>query len=260
MNGKKLLVPIVMLLAMVTPALAMSVEYFPSYQQYKPQYAWNWITGVNIDDSSAGYGFDLNEADTRSIAMYNPDYNNKYWWVYVSMLNPSLNTTDQIEPNPPTVYNVTVSCVGSGGTWNLINEENSTWSSGYVLWRLAWNVEQNIPLASADYSPTGQDLYTKQTICSFAVANNSLPSGNFLTFRIWAENPDLSAQCGEDDAQAFIISATLGIIDMNYQVWLMIYNLFIIAIILIAVFGIPIALIRLVRKLLDELEGKKKVF
>jgi len=258
--NKKIIIPIIMLMAMVSPALAMSVEYFPNYQQYKPQYAWDWITGVNVDDSSAGFGFALGDDSSESIGLYNPDYQNQNWWVYVSMLNSSITTYPQTEPEPPTVFNVTVQCGGSGGKWNLIKETNNTWDSGYALWRLSWDTEENLPLAYEGFSPTGEDLYAKTRDCYFAVENNTLPSGTFLNFFVWAENPDLSAQCGEDEAQEFIISATLGIIDMNYQIWLMVYNLFIIAIILLAVFGIPIALIRLVRKLLDELEGKKKVF
>jgi hypothetical protein len=77
---------------------------------------------------------------------------------------------------------------------------------------------------------------------------------------VWAQNPSKAAICSIDSSVQYIQSAATAIIDINLQIWQMLFQIFSIIVILGAIFGIPLLVFKLIKWLMDELKGKKKVF
>lgn len=248
---------------------AMSVEQIADYQSYKPL-GWNVYTGVEIDDSTAGFTVNLGGGTNHTLIYLNsPDGTTAQWWVYVRMINSSVSTATQIEPSPPSIR-FWLQCGVSGTTYNLSTAlPNSTWNSGYALFRLTWDTEGMIAFAYPSVegnpltSPTGKDLYTLNRDCYFQVYPEDWNDVNAdIKVSVWNVNPSRTVLCNIDPAVASIESSTLGIIDINFQIWTILFDLFSVVVILVAIFGIPILLIKLVRWILDEVKkmvGGRKV-
>ena len=256
---RKSILLLMAVLLTVSPAFAMSVTHLPDYNTYKPV-GWNTYTGVPIDDSASGMTFYLGDgySNYSSFDLNSPDGTNSRWWVWLRLINQTESGGTQIMDNPPDVR-FRVLCGSSGGWFNITSAGgNLTWSSGYSLWYLDWDTEEMLQYAEQIVSPTGKDLYGLSRDCYLEIDGSTLPASSYAKVSVWAESPSREAVCETDESIDFIKSATLGIIDINYQIWSMAFNVLVIVIILLAFFGIPIILIRVVRKLIDELSGKKR--
>jgi hypothetical protein len=272
LRSKKFILILVMVAVLLMPVgvRAMSVEQIADYQSYKPV-GWNVYTGVEIDDSTAGFTINLGSGTNHTLIYLNsPDGTTAQWWVYVRMINSSVSTTTQIEPSPPSIR-FTLQCGVSGTTYNLSTAlPNSTWNTGYALFRLTWDTEGMIAFAYPSVegnplvSPTGKDLYTLNRDCYFEVFPDDWNDSNAdIKVSVWNVNPSRTVLCNIDPAVASIESSTLGIIDINFQIWIILFDLFSVVVILLAIFGIPILLIKLVRWIFDEVKkmmGGRKVF
>lgn len=243
---------------MSSHAFAMSVEYIPDFQTYKPL-GWNIYTGVPIDDSGAGFKLDFYSSGGKTLDLQSPDGTNPYWWVWVALRSTNSNSTDQIVPNPHDLT-VFIQCGSTGGWYNITSAyTNYTWGRGYAIFRLTWNTEGMIQLADTPYSPTGKPLFGLQRDCSFNVNDSSFVSGDFASIYVWAQNPDKASMCNVDSSVQFLQSAVTTIVDINVQIWQILFQIFSIVIILLAIFGIPLLLFKIVRWIIEEVKGKNKV-
>lgn len=261
---KKIILFVMLCMALLSSgAFAMTVEHLPYFDTYTKGFFSAVLVGHPIDDSSAGFSMDFYSNVSKVITLNSPDATNPYWWVWVSLHNTNENTSNQIDPTPHDM-SVYVLCGGVGGWFNLTNGTNYTWSNGYSLFKLTWDTEEMIPVAdmlSPVYdSPTGLPLYIKQRDCVFGVDDASFVLGDWATMKVWAQNPEKNAVCGVDEAVVYLQTATVTIVDINLQVWQILFQIFSIVVILLAIFGIPLLLFKLMRWLIEEVRGKKKLF
>ena len=249
---------------------AMSVEPITDYNDYTIIGFFKVFRGWQIDSSTAGVTFFMPNTYSSGLTnitvldLNSPDGTTTQWWVWVRMVNMTNGSyVPAVVVNPPDIT-FRLQCGVSGGTYNISSSSpNSTWNSGYTLFRLTYDTEEMHEYATADYtSPTGRDLYTLQRICYFQVYPDEFPSGDVVYVSVWNVNPSRNAICSIDPAVSSIESSTLGIIDMNFQIWTILFDLFSVAVILLAIFGIPVLLIKLVRWIFDEVKkmmGGRKV-
>jgi len=260
----KILLAVLIMTLMILPvnALAMAVDYIPDYQWYKPANQWTGYTGIPIDDAYAGFTLLFYSNVSKVLNLNSPDGTNPYWWVWIALHNTNMNNSDmtQIVPNPHDLR-AYVRCGGTGGWYNITSTiTNYTWNSGYAVFRLSWDTEEMIPFATGSYSPTGKPLYGLNRDCIFGVDDSSYDAGDWVTMSVWAQNPSKNAICSVDSSVQYIQSAVTAIIDINLQIWQMLFQIFSIIVILGAIFGIPLLVFKLIKWLMDELKGKKKVF
>jgi len=260
---KIFLLPILIaLLTVVTPVMAMQVEYIPDYHTYKPL-GWDTYVGVPIDDSSAGFTVSLYQDGTgngKLLQLNGIDGTNPYWWVWVSAHDTNINTSTQIMTTPPDME-FFLQCNGVGGWFNFTSTYgNYTWNSGYNLFRLTWNVEEWIPQCELPNCPTGQELFALQGNCYIAMDGTNTTDIDFVDVHFWAQNPSTEATCGTDSSVEYLQSAVLGLIEINYSIWTIFYDLFSIIIIILAIFGIPLLVFKVIMWIIDEVKGKKKLF
>jgi hypothetical protein len=255
---KKIILFVAVCMALLSSGVfAMSVEFHPEFNTYKPV-GWSTYTGIPVDDSSAGFTLELldnNISNGKSLYLNSPDGTNPYYWVYVALHDSTFNTTNEIVPAPHDI-SFYLTCGVSGGWYNFSNSTNNTWSVGYNVYKLAWDTETMIPYASPPFSPTGRDLYVLNRDCFVAV--DGLAGTEYLKVSFWAQNPDKQAICGTDSAVEYLQSATTTLIDINMQIWQMLFQIFSIVIILGAIFGIPLLVFKLVKWMIDEVKGGKK--
>jgi hypothetical protein len=136
------------------------------------------------------------------------------------------------------------------------------------LFLLEWNTEEMIPYAWASehgnplISPTGKDLWTLNRDVYVEVFPDDW--GNdpelFVEISVWAVNPSREAICNVDTSVEFIQSATLGLIDINYQIWTIFFNIFSVVVILLTVFGLPYLLFKLIMWIIGEVKNARKLF
>jgi hypothetical protein len=266
---------------MASPAFAIQVEFVPDYNIYGTGFLSS-ITGRQIDLSTAGVtfvlgspfvGFASTSLNETRMSFDSPDGTTNSWWVYVRMINDSSVSVSNPEGFmfPPPNIRFTIDCPSSYVTYNITSTlPNSTWNTDYTLFYIT-NDQSATPYAIPSVSgnslssPTGRDLYVKSSDCRFEVypVDWGYDSDLSVYVSVWNENPDRNAVCNIDPAVASIQSTTLGIVDINFQIWSMLFNIFSIVVILLAIFGIPILLIKLIRWIFDEakkMTGKRKVF
>lgn len=264
---------LVMLVLMSSPAFAMSVDFIQDYQTYKPV-GFVYYSGIQIDQSTAGVTFDLgnpSSVNSTTLNLNSPDGTTSEWYVWVRMTGSGLSTMEIVQ-NPPDIslYLVCVDNGGvGGGTFNITSfYPNYTWNTGYAVFRLSTTATPiyyaYTPLTGTHGSPIGRDLTTVHTNCGFAVNPDDWGnSTQWVRVSVWNVNPSREQLCNVDPAVQSIQESTLGIIDINYQVWVIFFDVFQIVVMLVALFGIPILLIRMVRWIVDEVKksvGGKKVF
>jgi hypothetical protein len=250
---------------------AMSVEQITDYQTYKPV-GWNVYTGVQIDDSTAGFTINLPSMGKNASLIYlnSPDGTTAQWWVYVRMINSSVSTATQLETSPPSIR-FTLQCGISGTTYNLSTAlPNSTWNTGYALFRLTWDTEGMIAFAYPSVegnpltSPTGRDLFTLNRDCYFEVFPDDWNDPNAdIKVSVWNVNPSRQALCNLDPAVTSLQETTVGLISINYQIWQILFDLFSITIIIVAIFGLPILMFKMVHWIIEEIKkvtGGRKIF
>jgi hypothetical protein len=260
----RLLIFLFFLMFLSVPARAMSVEHIDDYQTYKPV-GWNVYTGVQMDGSTAGFSIDLPlmGKNASTFDLNSPDGTTVQWWVWVRVINTSSDTLSNIDPHPPDM-DFRLTCGSSGGLFHITsNATNSTWNSGYTLFRLTINTESMIMIAEKEVSPTGRELWSLQRDCYVEVFPDFLPVGEFVKISFWNVNPSREVICSIDPAVSYLQETTIGLISINYQIWQILFDLFSIVMILLAVFGLPILLFKLVRWIIDELKrgvGGRKVF
>lgn len=245
-------------------AFAMTVDYQPYYNTYGTGLFSAVLVGQPIDASSAGFSIDFYSNTSKVITLDSPDETNQYWWVWVNLHNSGENTTSQIvlAPHDQRVF---IQCSGSGGWFNLTSGySNNTWNNGYALFKLTWDTEVSIPVADSSNgmfdTPTGLPLYIKQRDCVFNADSNDFAGGDWVTMYVWAQNPDKNAVCGVDASVQYLQTATVTIVDINLQIWQIMFQLFSIVVIIGAIFGIPLFLIKMIRFMIEEIRGKRKLF
>lgn len=268
-------------LVCATPAFAVTITPVMDYGAYSTGFLTS-ATGRQIDLSTAGFTFDLGSPfigsgstgmDEMYVFLNSPDGTTTNWWVYARMTDIANVTNPDGFVVPPPNVRISVSCAGgAGGTYNVTTTlSNSTWNTDYVLFNIDMSDSSfkyyAIPSVSGNTltSPTGRDLTVKEADCHFQVypddwGNNTNRS---IRFSVWNVNPDRNALCSIDPAVTTVQESTLGIVNINYQVWTIAFQFFEIVVILVGIFGIPILLIRLIRKVVDEVKdmlGKRKVF
>jgi hypothetical protein len=196
-----------------------------------------------------------------------PDGTTTQWWAWVRVIDTNSSgcpdRCSQIDPHPPDM-DFWLTCGSSGGLFHISsNLTNSTWNSGYAIFRLTINTESMIRVAEQDVSPTGRELWTLQRDCYVQVYPDYLPPTEFVKVSFWNVNPSREVICSIDPAVSYLQETTIGLISINYQIWQILFDLFSIVMILLAVFGLPILLFKLVRWIIDELKrgvGGRKVF
>lgn len=263
MNKKIFVVALACIAFMSSGAFAMSVDYQNGYNTYSNGFLSALFMGQPIDNSNAGVNIWFYNNDTNVVTLQTPDEKISDWWLWVALHNSGENTTDEIVSSPHDIR-VFVQCNGVGGWFNITSDVNNTWSNGYALFRLTYDTEQSVPVADMAggvyTSPTGRLLYIKRAVCNLAVDNSSYVVGDWVEMNFWAENPSTDTQCGRDEAVTYLQTATVTIVDINLQIWQIMFQIFSIVIIMLAIFGLPLLLFKLVRWLLDEVKGRRKLF
>jgi len=271
------------LAVMSSSAFALTITNVFDYHTYSTGFLTS-ATGYQIDDSTAGITFDIG---TQFVGEYNafpqnrtnfvfdsPDYSTNAWWVYVRMINTSAispTNPDSIELNPPNIR-FQIVCRSQGATYNLTSVlPNATWNTGYHLFYVDTSDVHGVSIATPSYngnpltSPTGHDLVVRSVHCGFQVYPDDWNNSADISVRVsvWNVNPSRQDVCNIDPTVTSIQESALGIVNINYQIWTIMFDIFSVVVILVSVFGIPILLIKLVRWIFDEIKkmlGGRKVF
>lgn len=266
---------------LASPALALTtVTSVTDYGSYSNGFL-STVTGRQIDQSTAGITFILgnpfigsgsNGLNSSYVVLNSPDGTTKEWWVYARMIDSSIaNTTNPDGFVIPPNIRITVECDSQGGTYNITSTlQNATWRTDYTLFNIksegSHQTYYALPSSSGVSlsSPTGVDLLSNYNDCYFAVYPEDWNNPNmYVEFSVWNVNPSRQELCNVDPTVASLQSTTMGIVNINYSIWSIMFDLFQVVIVLVAIFGIPILLIKMVRWVFSEVKkinGGKKVF
>lgn len=254
---------------------AMKIEQISDYQTYKPV-GWNVYTGVQVDASTAGVHFELWQSHntTPVIDFQSPDGTTSQWYVWIRLINSTANASMYSNEAPPHDINFHIQCTSTIGNFIVTaNQTNSTWNSDYEIFRLTYDTEGLSPVVVQDntfppvdatrFSPTGKPLYAVNSPCQFSVDDASLLPADTLDVYVWNVNPSRESLCNIDPAVSSLQETTVGLISINYQIWQILFDLFSIVIIIVAIFGLPILMFKMVHWIIEEIKkvtGGRKIF